>query len=104
MNHIRTLLTALLLAPLAALHAVDDSPRFFDLGGAALDVTEANRTYRERPNLTVYLPEPALSTGTALVVFPGGGYHGHDTRRHVEANAAYFVPRGIAVIGGCAQG
>ena len=92
-------LVALLLAPLAALHAVDDSPRFFDLGGAALDVTEANRTYRERPNLTVYLPEPALSTGTALVVFPGGGYHGHDTRRHVEANAAYFVPRGIAVIG-----
>jgi len=94
-----TLAVMLLLAPLAALHAADNSPRFFDLDGTALDGTEANRTDRERPNLTVYLPEPSVSRGTALIVFPGGGYHGHDTRRHVEANAAYFVPKGTAVIG-----
>ena len=92
-------LIALLLAPLAALHAADAPPHSFDLQGNALEAQEASRTFRERPNLTVYLPDPAKSSGITLIVFPGGGYHGHDTPHHVEANASYFVPRGIAVIG-----
>jgi hypothetical protein len=29
---------------------------------------------RDRPSLTVYLPEASQSNGTALVVCPGGGY------------------------------
>ena len=94
-------LLLVLLAPMAclALHAADVYPRYFDLQGNALEANEAAKTYRERPNMAVYLPAPAMSTGTALIVFPGGGYGGHDTPHHVEANASYFVPKGIAVIG-----
>ena len=92
-------LLLVLLAPLSALHAADVYPRYFDLQGNALEADEAAQTYRERANMAVYLPDPAKSTAAALVVFPGGGYHGHDTPHHVEANARYFVPKGIAVIG-----
>jgi cephalosporin-C deacetylase len=96
---ITSALLILVLSATCALRAVEVSPQCFDLQGKSLEEAEANRTYREQANLTVYLPDPGKSTGTVLVVFPGGGYHGHDIRRHVEANAAYFVPRGIAVIG-----
>lgn len=48
------------------------------------------------PTLTVYLPDPALATGTAAVVCPGGAYHilaidheGYDVAR-------WLVSRGIA--------
>jgi len=50
------------------------------------------------PTLTVYLPDPALATGTAVVICPGGGYHilaidheGHDVAR-------WLVARGIVAI------
>jgi acetyl esterase/lipase len=50
------------------------------------------------PTLTVYLPDPAVATGTAVVICPGGGYHilaidheGHDVAR-------WLVSRGIAAI------
>jgi len=92
-------LVILIVSGSCALRGIDASPQFFDVQGKSLEAGEANRTDREQANLTVYLPAPGASTGTALVVFPGGGYHGHDIRQHVEANAAYFVPRGIAVIG-----
>jgi acetyl esterase/lipase len=29
-----------------------------------------------RPTLTAYLPDPAIATGTAVIVCPGGAYHG----------------------------
>ena len=92
-------LVILIVSGSCALRGIEASPQCFDLQGKSLEAGEANRRDREQANLTVYLPAPGTSTGTALVVFPGGGYHGHDIRRHVEANAAYFVPRGIAVIG-----
>lgn len=92
-------LVILIVSGSCALRGIEASPQCFDLQGKNLEAGEANRTDREQANLTVYLPAPGTSTSTALVVFPGGGYHGHDIRRHVEANAAYFVPRGIAVIG-----
>lgn len=50
------------------------------------------------PTITTYLPDPAVATGTAVVVCPGGGYHilaidheGHDVARWLNA-------RGIAAI------
>ena len=50
------------------------------------------------PSIIVYLPDPAIATGTAVVVCPGGGYHilaidhvGHDVARWLNA-------RGIAAI------
>ena len=92
-------LVILIVTGSCALRGVEVAPQCFDLQGKSLEAGEANRTYREQANLTVYLPAPGTNTSTALVVFPGGGYRGHDIRQHVEANAAYFVPRGIAVIG-----
>ena len=50
------------------------------------------------PSIIVYLPDPTIATGTAVVVCPGGGYHilaidheGHDVARWLNA-------RGIAAI------
>jgi acetyl esterase/lipase len=34
------------------------------------------KTPNDIPTLTVYLPEPAKTTGAAIVVCPGGGYGG----------------------------
>ncbi|MDR3709379.1 MAG: alpha/beta hydrolase [Capsulimonadaceae bacterium] len=31
----------------------------------------------DRPSITLYPPDPALKTGSAMVVLPGGGYGGH---------------------------
>ena len=38
-------------------------------------LTEAYRGFR--PTLTLYRPSPQKSTGSVIVVFPGGGYGGH---------------------------
>ena len=50
------------------------------------------------PRITVYLPDPTIATGTAVVVCPGGGYHvlaidheGHDVARWLNA-------KGIAAV------
>ena len=50
------------------------------------------------PRFTVYLPDPTIATGTAVVVCPGGGYHvlaidheGHDVARWLNA-------KGIAAV------
>lgn len=51
------------------------------------------------PNLTVYLPDPSIATGAAIVIAPGGGHHhlaidheGHDVARWLNKNGiAAFV-------------
>ncbi len=99
-THSLTLLATLLLTLLTGLQAAEmPAPSYFDLKGSALTKEEATTTWRERPNMTVYLPDPTNNTGTALIVFPGGGYGQHAITNHVELNARYFLPKGIAVIG-----
>jgi acetyl esterase/lipase len=49
-----------------------------------------------QPTLTVYLPEPAVATGTAAIVCPGGAFHflaiEHEGTQVVE----WLVTRGVA--------
>lgn len=67
--------------------------------GYALDGTPFGQVRNVHvPTITVSLPDPALATGTAVVVCPGGGYHilavdheGYDVAKWLNA-------RGIAAI------
>ena len=49
-----------------------------------------------RPTLTVYLPDPALATGTALIVAPGGAYHFHAYVHEGTEVAKWLNAHGIA--------
>lgn len=46
---------------------------------------------------TVYLPDPALATGRAVVICPGGAYVGHATSHEGSNWAPFFNEKGIAV-------
>lgn len=48
------------------------------------------------PTLTVYLPNPALATGTAVVICPGGAYHILAVDHEGHAVAQWLAARGIA--------
>src|SRR5580700_10022455 len=50
-------------------------------------------TDAEKPDISVYLPDPQMATGTAVVICPGGGYtalmtsyEGHDVARWLNAH------------------
>jgi acetyl esterase/lipase len=50
------------------------------------------------PELTVYLPEPAKSTGTAVVICPGGGYSGVAIDKEGHEVARWLNSIGVAGI------
>lgn len=50
-----------------------------------------------QPTLTVYLPAPALATGAAVVVCPGGAYHFLAFEHEGTAVADWLNARGVAV-------
>lgn len=49
-----------------------------------------------QPTLTAYLPDPALETGTAVIVCPGGGYHFLSIDMEGTDVARWLNARGIA--------
>jgi acetyl esterase/lipase len=48
------------------------------------------------PTLTVYRPEPAVATGTGVVVCPGGAWHFLAIEHEGTAVARWLVERGVA--------
>lgn len=48
------------------------------------------------PTLTAYLPDPAVATGTAVIVAPGGAYHFLAFEHEGTSVAAWLNARGIA--------
>ena len=50
---------------------------------------------KDIPTLTVYLPDPAVVTGAAVVIFPGGGYGGL-AKHEGEGYALWLNQNGIA--------
>ncbi len=49
-----------------------------------------------RPSLTAYLPDPAVATGTAVIVCPGGAYHFLAFEHEGTQVAAWLNAHGIA--------
>jgi acetyl esterase/lipase len=49
-----------------------------------------------QPSLTAYLPDPALATGTAVIVCPGGGFHFLSIHMEGIDVARWLNTRGIA--------
>ncbi len=49
-----------------------------------------------KPTLTVYLPDPAIATGTALIIAPGGGYMALSINSEGNMVADWCVKHGIA--------
>jgi len=84
-----TLLAALLLAPLAALHAADTAIPIWPQGApGALGTTE-----KDSPTLTPYLP--GNPSGAAMLIIPGGGY-GRIYEGQAEPFALWLNEQGIA--------
>lgn len=48
------------------------------------------------PTLTVYLPDPSVATGAALIIAPGGAYHFHAIVHEGTEVAKWLNARGIA--------
>lgn len=76
-------LASLLLAPLS--HAVE-----IPLWPETANVGPADN----RPSITVYTPAQGAATGSAMVIFPGGGYGGL-ARHEGEGFARWFAQQGI---------
>lgn len=49
-----------------------------------------------RPTLTAFLPDPAVATGTGIIVAPGGGFHMLSMDNEGTDVAAWLNERGIA--------
>lgn len=49
-----------------------------------------------RPMIQVYLPAKVKATGAAVVIFPGGSYHGLSFDYEGVQQARYFIDHGIA--------
>ena len=50
------------------------------------------------PTLTVFLPEPAKATGTAVVVCPGGGFRFHSWDSEGIEVAQWLCAHGVAAL------
>ena len=84
-----TLIYALLLVPLAALHAADTPIPIWRQGApGALGTTE-----KDSPTLTPYLPDNP--SGAAMLIIPGGGY-GRIYEGQAEPFALWLNEQGIA--------
>lgn len=51
-----------------------------------------------RPEIVVHLPDPAVASGLALIVCPGGSYREVGAFADGMRTVPYFVPKGTAVI------
>ena len=49
-----------------------------------------------QPTLTIYLPEPSIAIGTAVIVCPGGGFHYLEIQKEGTDVADWLNARGIA--------
>ncbi len=65
-----------------------------NLGSGGMETT-ANVSV---PTLTVYLPDPAVATGTAVIIAPGGGFIGLSINSEGHDVAKWLVARGFAAI------
>ncbi len=65
-----------------------------NLGSGGMETT-ANVSV---PTLTVYLPDPAVATGTAIIIAPGGGFIGLSINSEGHEVAKGLVARGFAAI------
>jgi acetyl esterase/lipase len=61
---------------------------------ASLDITVVRNV--TRPTLTVHLPEPALATGAAVIVCPGGAFHFLAIEHEGTDVARWLTARGVA--------
>src|SRR5207237_242299 len=52
----------------------------------------------DRPDISVYLPDPKKATGTAVVICPGGGYTGLMTSYEGHDVARWLNAQGVAGI------
>ncbi len=50
----------------------------------------------DNPSITPYWPDPALANGSAVVIFPGGGYVRLSLNQEGHAVAQWFAARGVA--------
>jgi len=50
-----------------------------------------------RPSITVFLPDPAVANGTAIIVCPGGGFHFLAIDHEGNNAAKWLVKKGITV-------
>lgn len=74
---------------------IDTSVTYYETGNTKIEILRGVVT----PTLTVYLPDPAKATGTAVIICPGGGYsilatshEGYDmAKKFNEAGIAAFV-------------
>jgi len=48
-----------------------------------------------KPTITVYTPDSALNTGTAVIICPGGGFHSLSIMQEGYAVAKWFQKRGV---------
>lgn len=75
--------------------AVDTSTTYYDIGNNKIEILHGV----VRPTLTIFLPDPAKATGSAVIICPGGGYQilamsheGYDmAKRFNEDGIAAFV-------------
>ena len=59
---------------------------------------DSNIVYNvSHPTLTVYLPDPKISTGTAVIVCPGGGFYVLAMKIEGTKVADYLIQKGITV-------
>lgn len=54
-------------------------------------------TISPTPSLQIFLPEPEIATGRAVVILPGGGYHKLSMDHEGTAWVEWFTQMGIAV-------
>jgi len=106
MKRTLTLLTALLLGPLAALHAADsillwpDKPPQF-MENAPAEVVVGNGSVRNVtvPSITLFPAPTQKRNGTAIIICSGGGYGALGWKTCVEYAAPVFNSMGVTVIG-----
>jgi len=59
---------------------------------------DSNLVYNvSHPTLTVYSPDPNITTGTAIIVCPGGGFYIHAIKVEGTQVADYLTKKGITV-------
>ncbi|MEI8380010.1 MAG: alpha/beta hydrolase [Planctomycetota bacterium] len=72
------------------------APGFESRANDAEELTGDNVCNVHNPTLTPYVPEPAKSTGTAVIICPGGGHSKLCLGHEGYALAEWFRDRGIA--------
>lgn len=65
---------------------------------ATFGASAAGRIFKlDNVDCTVYLPDPSMATGRAVVILPGGGYSHHAMEHEGHQWAPFFNQQGIAV-------